>query len=299
MELDLGPDADAAEVEVAAPTSTRLIVLVLCLGMATFAMVQSVVSPILSTLQRDLHTTQSTVTWVLTAYLLSAAVATPILGRVGDMAGKDRVFVVVMLVFGTGSVIAALAPNIQTMIVARVFQGVGGAVIPLSFGIIRDEVPQPKVAGAIGITSAVLGAGGGLSIALAGPVVRALNYHWLFWLPLIVIVTSAGLAYKFIPSSPVRIPGTINWRSALLLAAWLISFLLGVSQAPRWGWGSVRVLALIVLGLVLAIAWVANERRADNPVVDMTMMRIPLVWRVNLIASALWRRRVHQFRLPA
>ena len=273
-----------AEVIAPARSSTRLIVIVLALGTATFAMGQSVVSPILSTLQRDLHTSQGMVTWVLTAYLLSAAVATPILGRVGDMVGKDRVLVIVMLVFGVGSVIAALAPNIQIMIVARAVQGVGGAVLPLSFGIIRDEVPQPKIAGAISITSAVLGAGGGLSTVLAGPVVSGLSYHWLFWFPVIVIATSAIMARKFIPPSPVRIHARINWLSAVLLASWLVAFLLGVSQAPKWGWLSVKVVGLIAIALVLAAGWIANERRAATPVVDLKMMRIPIVWRVNLIA---------------
>ncbi|HYV77718.1 MAG TPA: MFS transporter, partial [Streptosporangiaceae bacterium] len=112
---------------------------VLALGVAAFALLQSLVIPVLTTVQHQLHTTQAAVTWVLTAYLLSASVMTPILGRVGDMFGKKWVFVATLIALAVGSVLAALAPNIGVMIVARVIQGLAGGMLPVGFGIIRDE----------------------------------------------------------------------------------------------------------------------------------------------------------------
>src|SRR6516165_7892020 len=123
---------------------------VLAMGVAAFALLQSLVIPVLTTVQQELHTTQSAVTWVLTAYLLSASIFTPILGRVGDMIGKERVLVATIAALAAGSVLAALAPNITIMIVARVIQGIAGGMIPAAFGIIRDEFPAEKVAGAVG-----------------------------------------------------------------------------------------------------------------------------------------------------
>src|SRR6266702_4220277 len=119
----------------------QLSFVVLAVATSAFALLQSLVSPVLSLLETDLHTSQNTVTWVLTAYLLSASVCTPILGRIGDMIGKEKVLVVVLIVLAIGSVLAAVASSISLMIVARAIQGVGGGVIPLSFGIIRDEFP--------------------------------------------------------------------------------------------------------------------------------------------------------------
>src|ERR1700723_4735649 len=110
----------------------------LVVGIGAFALLQSLVIPVLSTVQAELHTSQSAVTWVLTAYLLSASVMTPILGRVGDMIGKKWVFVTALAGLAVGSVLAAVAPNLAVMIVARVIQGVGGGSLPLGFGIIRD-----------------------------------------------------------------------------------------------------------------------------------------------------------------
>src|ERR1700722_17271970 len=133
----------------------------LVVGVAGFALLQSLVLPVLPTIQHSLHTSQDTVTWVLTAYLLSASVFTPILGRVGDMVGKERMFVVALAALAVGSLLGAIATSIGVMIAARVIQGVGGGVLPLAFGIIRDELPPEKVGGAIGVTAALVAVGGG------------------------------------------------------------------------------------------------------------------------------------------
>ena len=123
---------------------------VLAVGVGAFALLQSLVIPVLTTVQHELHTTQAAATWVLTAYLLSASIMTPILGRVGDMIGKERVFVATLVALAVGSLLAAVAPSIGVMIVARVIQGVGGGMVPVAFGIIRDEFPAGKVTGAVG-----------------------------------------------------------------------------------------------------------------------------------------------------
>src|ERR1039457_1652880 len=114
----------------------RVTFVVLLLGVSAYALLQSLVLPVLSTIQHDLHTTQDTVTWVLTAYLLSASIFTPILGRVGDKVGKSRVLVVTLGALAVGSLLAAIASSVGVLIVARAIQGIGGGVLPLTFGII-------------------------------------------------------------------------------------------------------------------------------------------------------------------
>src|ERR1700677_2578749 len=138
----------------------------LVVGVAGYSLLQSLVLPVLPTIQHSLHTSQDAVTWVLTAYLLSASVFTPILGRVGDMVGKERMFVVALSALALGSLLAAIAPSIGVMIIARAIQGIGGGVLPLAFGIIRDEFPPEKIGGAIGITAAITAVGGGFGIVL-------------------------------------------------------------------------------------------------------------------------------------
>jgi EmrB/QacA subfamily drug resistance transporter len=267
-----------------ARTHYRATFTVLAAAVAGFTLLQSLVIPVLPTIQAGLHTSQNSVTWVLTAYLLSASIFTPIVGRLGDMRGKERMLVAALIALTVGSVLAAVAGSIAVMIVARVIQGVGGGVLPLSFGIIRDEFPQERVAGAVGVIAALAAAGAGLGIVLAGPIVGALNYRWLFWFPVIVLGVATVAAKAVVPESPVRVRGRVNWAAAVLLSAWLVALLVPISEAPSWGWGSARVLGLLVLAVALAVAWIAVESRSPQPLIDMRMMRIPVVWTTNLVA---------------
>jgi EmrB/QacA subfamily drug resistance transporter len=257
---------------------------VLATSVATYALLQSLVIPVLPTIQAGLHTSQDTVTWVLTAYLLSASIFTPIMGRLGDMRGKEKILLVTLAALALGCLLSALAASMTLMIVGRVIQGVGGGVVPLSFGIIRDEFPREKVVGAVGVIAALAAVGGGVGLVLAGPIVNALDYHWLFWIPMIVLVPAGVAARLVVPRSPVRVPGRLNWLAAVLLSVWLVALLVAISEAPSWGWGSARVIGLLLVAVVVAAVWIAVESRSEQPLIDMTMMRIPVVWTTNLVA---------------
>jgi EmrB/QacA subfamily drug resistance transporter len=260
----------------------RLAFLVLAVGVGSYALLQSFVIPVMSTIEHDLHASRAQGSWILTVYLLTASVATPIVGRIGDAVGKERVLVAALLTLGAGSVLAALAPNIAVMITARAIQGIGGGVLPLAFGIVRDSFPPHKVAGTVGALASLTAVAGGLGTVLAGPIVDLLDYHWLFWLPAIVVGLAAVAAHLWIPSAGPRSGGRISWRPAVLLSLWLVSLLLGLSQAVDWGWGSARVLGLFAAAVVLCVAWVVTEHRATEPLIDMRMMRTRAVWTTNL-----------------
>jgi EmrB/QacA subfamily drug resistance transporter len=262
----------------------RLTLVVLGTVVAAFSMLQSLVSPALPVIQRDLHTTPGTVTWVFTALLLSVSIATPLLGRIGDMTGKRRTLLIALVALAVGCLIAALAPNVDVLIAARVLQGVGGAVFPLSFGIIRDEFPSERVPSVVGVVSAIIAAGGGLGIVLAGPIVEALGWRWLFWIPMIVIALAAVMVRRYVPESPNRVPGRIDWVAAAFLSGWLIALLLPLSAGRSWGWGSFRTVGLFVAAVVLFAGWITVELRSRNPLIDMRMMRLPAVWTTNLVA---------------
>jgi len=257
---------------------------VLVLGVSAYALLQSMVIPALTTIQSTMHTSQNTVTWVVTAYLLSASIFTPVMGRVGDILGKEHMMVATLVALSLGSVIAGVATNVTVLIIGRAVQGVGGGVIPLAFGIIRDEFPREKLASAIGTIAAMTAVGGGVGLIVAGPILQGLGLHWLFWIPFIMTSVAAVLTFLLVPESPERSPGRISFSAALLLSAWLVALLLAVSEAPTWGWFATKTLALGALGLVLLVVWVIVELRVNDPVVDMKMMRVPAVWTNNLVA---------------
>ena len=252
----------------------RTTLAVLAISALAFSLLQSLVLPALPSFEHALHTSATGASWLLTAYLLSAAIATPTLGRVGDMIGKEKMLVIVLACLGLGTLISALASSIAVEIIGRGVQGTGGAIFPLAYGIIRDEFPPEKVATGIGIISSILGIGSGIGIVMAGPIIVHLSYHWLFWIPLVMIVLATVATFVYIPESPVRAPGGINWMGAFFMAAWLTTGLLALSEAPVWGWTSSTVILLFAVTIMLIGLWIWAEMRSDNPVVDMKMMRI-------------------------
>ncbi len=258
--------------------------MVLAVGVAAFGLLQSLIVPVLTQVQDRFDTDQSTTAWVLTSYLLSAAVATPLIGRIGDAVGKQRMLVATLSLLALGSAMAALAPTIEWMIVARVVQGLGGGVLPLSFGIIRDEVSPRRSGTAVGIIASLLSAAFGIGIVLAGPIVDVLGYTWLFWLPAIATAVAAAGALLFIPASPVRMPGRIAILPALMLSGWLVALLLAVSDGNELGWASPTIIGLLVAAVVLFAGWIWAERRATVPLIDIELMRRRGVWTANLVA---------------
>lgn len=268
-------------------TNPTLILAVLSLAGVAYAMLSSSVVPALPTMQRALHASETEITWLLTAYLLSASVGTAIIGRLGDMYGKERLLLWTLVILAAGTLLAAVSSSLAVIVVGRFIQGASGGIFPLAFGIVRDEFPREKVAGSIGLLSAILGVGAGVGIVLSGVIVEHLNYHWLFWIPLLATIIAAVATWRFIPESPVRAPGRVNWLAAALMTAGISTVLLAISEATTWGWGSPKTLGLILVGLAISSVWIAVEVRSSNPLIDMTMMRIRGVWTTNLAAFLL------------
>jgi EmrB/QacA subfamily drug resistance transporter len=284
----------------------NVILAVLSLGALVYAILSSAVIPALPTIQRDLHASETGVTWLLTGFLLSASVGTAIIGKLGDMYGKQRLLVWTLVILSAGTLLAALAGSLPVLIVARVIQGVAGGIFPLSFAIVRDEFPADRVAGSIGLMSAILGVGGGLGLVVGGLIAEHLSWHWLFWLPLPVMIAAAVCTWRIIPESQVRSPGRINWAAAALMSTGMSCVLLAIAQTTAWGWTSPATLGLLAFGLAVCCLWILVEVRSRNPLVDMAMMRIRGVWTANLAAFLLgaglyaWFLLLPQFaQLPA
>jgi EmrB/QacA subfamily drug resistance transporter len=257
---------------------------VLAVAGLSFALLQTMVAPALPAIQREYGASTPAVTWVLTVYLLTASIFTPVLGRLGDMFGKERLLVIVLLVLGAGTLISALSSSLELLIAGRAVQGAGGAIFPLAFGIIRDEFPRERVGAGIGLISATFGIGGGAGLVLSGVIVDNLDYTWIFWLSLLVIAGAVVATHLFVPESPVKTPARIDWGGAALMSVGVSAVLLAVSEGSAWGWGSARVLGLLAGGVLVLAVWGRYELRVPQPLVDMRMMRLRGVWTTNVTA---------------
>lgn len=257
---------------------------VLALACTAFAIQQTMVIPALPVLQRELHTSTTWATWVLTVFLLVACVATPIIGKLGDQYGKERLLAISLLVFLLGCIGCALAWNVASLIGFRALAGVGGGVFPLSFAIIRDEFPREQIGVGIGLISAVFGVGGGVGIVLAGLIADNLSWRWLFIAGSILTAAPLVLVHRFVPESPIKTPSRVDFPGAVLLSLALVALLVGLSEGAQWGWSSGRILGLFAASLALFVVWGVLETRVQDPLVDMRMLAHRPVLFTNLTA---------------
>jgi EmrB/QacA subfamily drug resistance transporter len=259
---------------------TEVLIVLMLAGIA-FALSQTLVIPALPEIAADLDASPTAASWILTGFLLSASVATPIVGKLGDVFGKGRMLTIVLLVFSVGSVLCALATSIGPMIAGRVIQGIAGGVFPLAFGIIRDTFPPERMASGLGMVSAIFGIGGGIGLPLSGVIVDNLDISWLYWIALLAL-PAAAVAFRQVPPSPVVERTKIDWLGALLLSAALAAILLGVTEANDWGWGSTEILALMIGGVALLLAWLRFEAGLDQPLIELRILRRRAVATTNL-----------------
>lgn len=256
--------------------------LVLAVPALSFSLAQTVLVPAFPDLVTELHSDVATVTWLLTGYLVAAAVFTPLVGRLGDMFGKRRMLVLSLVAFMVGNVLSALGTDVRVVIAGRVVQGIAGGVFPLIFGIIRDEFPRERVGGSVGLVSAMIGIGGGAGLLLGGALVDSLGYASIFWLGAALALVSVVTIAVLVPESPVRVPGRVDVKGALVLGLALLLVLVAVSEGRSWGWGSGRTLGVLAGGLLLLVLWVPLEARTPDPLVDVRMLARPAVLLTNL-----------------
>ncbi|GAA3119852.1 MFS family permease [Kribbella aluminosa] len=248
----------------------------------TVALMQTLVIPLVPTLPRLLHASAAGTAWAITATLLAAAVATPIMGRLGDMYGKRRMLLISVGMLVAGSVVAALSSSLVPMIAGRALQGLAAGVIPLGISIMRDELPPEKLGTATAQMSASLGVGGALGLPAAALLADNFDWHTLFWLSAALGVIVFGLVLRFVPESSVRSGGHFDLLGGIGLSVGLISLLLAISQGASWGWTGGRTVGLFALAVVALLTWGWWERRTSEPLVDLRITARPQVLLTNL-----------------
>ncbi|RZU50782.1 MFS transporter [Krasilnikovia cinnamomea] len=259
----------------------RAVLGALCLATAAYSVLQSLVVPALGVFQRELGTTPSGAAWLLTAFLLSASVSTPVLGRLADLHGKRQVLLGALAAISVGSVISATADGLGVMVAGRAVQGLGGAVFPICFALVRDHLPGGERPRAFVAISTVMSLGGAAGTIAAGPLLAVLSSRWLFGLPAVVSALAALPVAVLLPRGPRQGRARVDWPGAVLLATWLGLLLLAISFAGRYGWTDPRVAGPGLAALPLAALWLAQQRHARHPLVDLRTLAMPTVRATN------------------
>ncbi|MEU1938456.1 MFS transporter [Streptomyces coeruleorubidus] len=276
-----------AEAGPSAPPGPNTVVAVLALAGVVVSLMQTLVIPIVPELPKYLDASASNAAWAVTATLLAAAVATPVVGRLGDMFGKRRMLLVSIVLLVSGSVVCALSDSLVPMVVGRTMQGLAAAVVPLGISVLRDVLPAERLAGSTALMSASLGVGGALGLPAAAFIADRYDWHVLFWTSAVLGVAALALVVLVVPESKVRTGGSFDLPGSLGLSAALVSLLLAVSKGGDWGWTSGTTLGLFGAAAVIFLVWGRYELRTAQPLVDLRTTARRQVLFTNLASVAL------------
>lgn len=250
----------------------------------TSAFMYTLVVPLQGELPELLHASREDTAWVVTITLLVAAMATPISGRLGDMYGKRRVVLVLLVALIVGSLVAALSSSVLGVIIGRGLQGITTGVIPLGIAIMRDVLPPARLGTAVALMSATMGVGGAVGMPVAALIAENADWHALFWMSAGLGVLCIAAIFFVVPEDTLRSPGRLDFAGAIGLAIGLTGLLLYVSRGSDWGWASPLALGSLAVGVIALLVWGAYQLRARDPLVDLRVAARPSVLLTNLAA---------------
>lgn len=248
---------------------------------------ESVVTPTLPLLQRELSISPAHGALLSITMLITGALVTPVAGNLGDRHGGKRVMLRLMAVVSAGGLISALAPNLPVLLLGQVLEGAMVGAMPLSFILVRKHLPAGESQVAIGVVSGLFVGGGMLGTLMAGPIAEQLSRHWMFAIPTLAIVVATLFVHRVMPDDPpARSDAKIDWPGLALLSGILLTLMSGLAMAPEAGSRPLAIGALIVLLAVLVAGWISVERRSPSPMVDLHLLAKPGMWSSYVITFA-------------
>jgi EmrB/QacA subfamily drug resistance transporter len=270
--------------------SRWIALVVLCMGFLMIVLDQTIVNVALPNIQNDLHFSQSGLAWVINAYLIAFGGLLLLVGRIGDMLGRRRVFISGLVLFTLASLVCGIADSQGILIAARFAQGVGGAMTSaVILGMIVTMFPKPRdMAKAIGVYAFVASAGGALGLLAGGALTQVLSWHWIFFVNLPIGVITLALALRVLPNEKglgfgkgADIPGAVLLVSSLMLVVYAIV------KAADDGWGSAHTLGFGGVAIALMAAFLVRQATAANPLMPLRVFKSRDVSVANLIQMTL------------
>ncbi len=280
---------------------------------------ETMLLPAIRDIISDFHISYSTSSWILTAYLISAAVSTPIAGKLSDIYGRKKMVLVILIIYIVGISAGGVSTNISFLLTARVIQGIGVSMFPIAFAIIRDQLPKEKLAIGIGLFSSMFAAGSVVGLAVGGSIIQSLGWHATFLSIIPVAIILWVIINRFIHSdnkraevvgkegylaqadantkSKVEVATTSSGRpsldvnGAIALAVTIASFLLILTYIANSNGNSnvgsdrtqIIIVSLVLLSMGSLILFIIIERRASSPLIELSLMTNKILLPANIL----------------
>jgi EmrB/QacA subfamily drug resistance transporter len=245
--------------------------------------VETMVIPGVPTIQKDFGTTASIASWITSAFLIVGSATSPLFGKMGDIYGKRKMFLVVLTFYTAGVGFAGFASSIYELLLARAIQGIGFAIVPLAIALITDEIPREKVATAQGIISGTFAIGATAGLVLGSYIVEDLGWRYAFYsafiLSLVLFALVSRVIRKDLPGQRTK----MDYGGTALLMAGITLVLLYLTEGPTLGWSSLENLAFLLPGLGAVALFFVYESRHSNPMIQLSLLRIRNVLMANVI----------------
>ncbi|NLU62814.1 MFS transporter [Rhodococcus sp. HNM0563] len=227
----------------------------------------------LPTFTQVFDTNAASVGWTVTAFLLVAAASAAVCGRLGDMYGRERVLIVVLICAAVGSIISMAFGSLWAIIIGRAIQGVAGAILPLCIGLAREHLPAKKVPMAVALIAGSAVAAGAASLLVAGVLIDLGDWRYMFVVTAVyaigcVVLVEAVLPWRHRDTERQQ----VDFVGAAGLAISVTAILLALTQGKSWGWGDTRVLGLLVVGIAIFTWWVRWELGRTSPIINLRLL---------------------------
>ncbi len=263
----------AVEEEKISRSAWMTLIILSCLGLVAMY-TETMILPAIPDFIKDFDITYNTSSWILSSYLIAGAVATPIVGKLSDVYGKKRVLLIVMAVYASGVLVGGLANGFPVMIMARIAQGMGISMFPIAFGIIREVLPERRLAIGQTLFSSTFSGGAVIGLLVGANIIQNYGWHVTFFsiLPVAVILAFVILRFIHVKEQRVQAKPQIDLKGALALASTVVSFLVGISYLERGTDSSLEFTGLFGITAISLVAFVAIEKRAKSPLVDLHLI---------------------------
>ena len=267
------PEETTAAIGPAAPWRSRALVPTVVAVAALVAIVSSLGAPLIPTIARTDHVTLGTAQWLLTAALLTGALATPVMGRLADGPRQRDVIIGALFVVLVGCVLAAVSNQFVVVVAGRALQGFGLGLLPVTMAIARRHLPRERAGRAIATLSITTAVGAGLGYPITGFIAQVFDFHAAFWFGALTVACALVAEAIVLPPRSDAVARRFDTVGAATLCVAIVSLLVVLSEGGDWGWSSARSLALIGLGAVLVVVWILHEMAFDDPLVDLRQVR--------------------------